>query len=160
MAFIREIVSEEGMDFLKSFHIPTPSGCGDGEWIDEYFSLGLTKWLVDKERDLIFITLCGQGFRFDIQHPPTYHYLIWKGQPIKIETFDKGAGDRTTGVRTVWAIHRIVAPITLGVDAETVSETVKEAIEARERTRYKHFLSIEFVKVATPVFVKGDVAYG
>jgi hypothetical protein len=157
MAFLIEVVSKEGMEYLKSFHFPTPPGCGNGEWIDKYFQLGSTDWIIDKERDIVLINLCGQGHRYERQYPPTYHYLIWQGKPIRIESYDTSTGDRTTGRNIVWKIDNIVAPDSLGVSVELLINTIKEAFETYERGRSKYISSIEFIEIAQPTFVKGDV---
>ncbi len=155
MAFVNEIVSNEGMEFLKSFHFPTPLGCGSGEWIEHYFHFGSTKWLIDKERDIVFITLCGQGHRFDRQYPPTYHYLIWKGQPIEVESYRKGYGNNNIGIKVVWEIESIVIPSTLNVSGDSVIDTLKEVITAYEGRDGANLISVEFAKIIKPIVMNG-----
>jgi len=153
MAFVYEKLTEQDKEFFSSFGFRDPLS-----WSS--LAKAPLNWVTDKGRCIYLVCLGGQGYKFDRQFPPTSFYLIWNGQPIKIETYDDSTGNRTTGRNIVWKIDRIVAPNTLNVDAELLVNTVKEVFEIYEKGRSKYILSIEFVEMARPVFVEGDVANG
>ena len=153
MAFIYKEMTEKDKEFFKSFGFKDPlSSCS--------MAIIPSHCVVNEKESIYLFCLGGQGHRFDREFPPTYFYLIYDEQPIKIETYRKGTGDKIKGRKIIWKIDRIVAPNTLKIEVNFLLNIVREVIETYERGIGKYILSIEFEKVANPRFVDGDVENG
>ncbi|MBQ2144370.1 MAG: hypothetical protein II436_04570, partial [Oscillospiraceae bacterium] len=77
-------------------------------YFDRYRPDPETGWTIDHERDFQFFGMCGVGC--DEDHPPMYYCLVWKGIPIRIDTYERGTGNNTVGIREEWRITAILAP--------------------------------------------------
>jgi hypothetical protein len=151
MAFVYEKLTEQDKGFLASFKLPHPL---------DHFSLATPRnWAVDRERGLFFISVGGQGFRFSEEFPPSFYYLIWEGQLIRMQAYYNEIGNMQEKRKVIYKVHRILAPNILRDKSELVIETIKEAITEYERGSNKFFGSIEFVEMGKPFFMEGDVRY-
>ncbi|WP_294362806.1 hypothetical protein [uncultured Clostridium sp.] len=153
MNFIYEKLTEEDKEFFKSFGFRDPLSS---------FSLAYTPsvWVADRKKEIYLVNLGGQGYKFDLEFPPTYYYLIWDRKLVKIEAYDKGSGDYKVGKNRIWMIQRIVAQETLEIDENLLLDTIKEAFIAYDKGTNKKLLSTEFYGIPKPIFVKGDIANG
>ena len=108
------------------------------------------KWTIDRERELYFISLGGQGYgNFDI---PSFYVLIWKNKIINMEAFSKTQGDFNSGVEIWWKITKVENPQSLRVDVDQkiIIEFIKEAFDAHG-TIYKRDVikKVNFDYIAT-----------
>lgn len=152
MAFIYEKLTEEDKGFFDSF------GFFEPPLVSPFFQSGApTHWVSDREREIYLVCLGGQGYRFDYEYPPTYYYLIWQGQLIKIETYRKGEGDMMEGKEIIYKLTRIIASENLSLTKNLLIETIMGVFETYERGRYKKVNSIEFVEISTPLYANGGM---
>ncbi|GHU52910.1 hypothetical protein AGMMS49975_09750 [Clostridia bacterium] len=145
MAFVNEELNEQDKAFIASFNFIQPIGTKNPADIPE-------NWISDRENEIFLICLGGQGYAFNKEFPPDFWRLIWKGFPIKIETFNSATGNNTIGIKSIWNIDQIAVPRALNIESKLLVETVKDAFDTYERRRNRNIISVEFVKIATPCF--------
>ena len=143
MAFVYEPMRQAGVELIRSLNLRTPPGCGGGMYFDRYRPDPETGWTIDHERDFQFFGMCGVGC--DEDHPPMYYCLVWKGIPIRIDTYERGTGNNTVGIREEWRITAILAPKKLiCVPEKEICEVIKEAFIAYAHRNNHNVLSVEF----------------
>lgn len=143
MAFVNEPMGEAGVKLIKSLNLPAHSGAGHRNYNDFCTDRPEDKWTIDHERNLQFFVMGGIG-RWDREQPPLTCCLIWKGLPIRIETYSRNKGNNTVGIQENWEIDKILVPSELkDVPEEEIIETIKEAFITYAHRRERN---IEFVK--------------
>lgn len=108
------------------------------------------EWVVDEERDAVFVVFGGQGYR-PPEHcePPTFYALAWQGLVVELESFY-----RTTFPakyhEVIWHRMEMRAPHELENKLDTVSEMVREALLAYQSIRKypAEAVNVEFVKIS------------
>lgn len=150
MAFIYEELTEEDKEFFNSFGF--------------YKALSSVSkadpplgWVSDREREIYFVSLGGQGYRFDEEHPPTYYRLIWKGKLIKIEGYRKGEGNLIIGNSIMYKLTRITVSESLHLKRSLLEKMIIDAFESYERGINKNLISVDFIYMATPMYPDGGV---
>lgn len=74
-----------------------------------------------------------------------YYCLVWKGIPIRIDTYERGTGNNTVGIREVFEIAIILAPKELiRVPSKEICEVIREAFIAEAHRDSAYVLSVEF----------------
>jgi hypothetical protein len=84
------------------------------------------KWTIDREKDVFFVGLEGQGP--DGERPETYA-LYWKGNVIRIEAYCTGEGKISAGVDLFWEIQKIYLPPEIQIYHEEIINDLKNAID-------------------------------
>lgn len=106
MAFVYEKLTEQDKEFLASFKLPNPLSNSRMANIPR-------EWVADRDRGLFLVCVGGQGFLFSEEYPPTFYYLIWEGQLIRMQAYYNEIGNMQEKRRIIYKVHRILAPNTL-----------------------------------------------
>lgn len=152
MAFVYEKLTEKDKEYVASFQLPFPLSHSMLASIHR-------EWVADRKRGLFFIGVGGQGFLNSEEYPPSFYYLIWDGQLIRMQAYYARSGNMKEIKKYTFKVHRILAPLTLKDKSQVLIETIKEAITEECRGTDKYFGSIEFVEFHKPFFMEGDVRY-
>jgi len=142
MAFINEVISELDKERVNSFGFKSPySGKLAETW----------KWTIDRERNIFLIIIDGAGDK-EVRRP-CFLALVLNNLVIKIETYVDSKGNSKKR-DIVWDIERIIVQSDTSMDANMVTECVKEALIAHGFIYDTAGINkIEFSKISTPVFV-------
>lgn len=142
MAFVYEPKGEAGVEKIRALELSDP--ITGGLFYNTHRPNPKTGWTIDHERDFQFFGMCGVGC--DEDHPPEYYCLIWKGVPIRIDTYKRGTGNNTVGIREEWRITAILAPKELiCVPSKEICEVIREAFIAYAHRNNHNVLSVEFL---------------
>lgn len=120
MAFVNEnITSEEDKALFNSFGFKNPI---TREILDPL------DWTIDRERDIIFIYMGGQGFEGG--EIPIFFGLVVRKKTILIETFykTKGCQKDPNGLEIWWRITNIYIPKEISLERIKLIELLKEAL--------------------------------
>ena len=152
MAFVYEKLSKKDKEFIASFKLPYP--------LSRSMMADIPRcWAADREREMFFVSVGGQGFHFSEEYPPSYYYLIWCGQLIMMQSYYKAIGNMQEKRKYIYKVHCILAPNILESQSALIAEVIKEAVTEYERGSSQFFGTIEFEEMSTPIFMEGDVRY-
>ncbi len=85
-------------------------------------------WLVDEERNAIFVVFGGRGYLPPERcEPPTFYALVWQGQTIAIEAFYTSTF-LTESREVIWYRLKVFLSRELEDKLETIKEIVREAL--------------------------------
>lgn len=145
MAFIRERLTEETKKKLYSYKLNNPVTLDP---------LNPFRWFIDKERNMIFLGLGGQGILGG--EIPAYYALIWEEKVIVVETFSKAESIDQLTEEGHWYITDIQAPVSLKGKEEEIMELVKDTIVETQQISISGVKKIiTFEKTAIPRFYEG-----
>lgn len=146
MAFIREYLTEETEKQFASYKLNNPVTLDP---------LQIFRWYIDRERNLIFFGLGGQGILGgDI---PAYYALIWNDNIIVIETFSKAKLINQVTEEEHWYIVDIKAPVCLKGQEERIVELVKQSIDETQQISISGVKKIIiFEQISIPNFYEGN----
>ena len=141
MAFVYEPMGEMGVEKIRALDLSDP--ITGKPYFNTHRPYPKREWTIDCERDFQFFGMCGVGR--DEDHPPMYYCLVWKGNPIRIDTYERGTGNNTVGIREVFEIACILAPEELiRVPEKEICEVIREAFIAYAHRNNHNVLSVEF----------------
>ena len=145
MAFIREYLTEETEKQFASYKLKNPVTLEP---------LDIFRWYIDRERNLIFFGLGGQGILGgDV---PAYYALIWNENIIVIETYSKAKSIDQLTEEEHWYIVSIQAPVCLKGEEERIAKLVQQSIDETQQISISGVKKIiTFEQMATPVFYEG-----
>lgn len=143
MGFVREVLDEEGERLFKSYELNNPVTLAP---------LDIYRWYRDRERDIIYFGLGGQGILGgDV---PEYYAVIWKGHLIVFESFHKGKFVDQVTEELHWYVTNIYVPNCLKEKEKQIIELVKQSIdETSQITLFGCKKIVVFEKVVSSVTV-------
>lgn len=143
MAFVKEkVINEEDQKYFDSFGFINPV---TGEKVTAKGWLGISSWVIDRERNVFLTALGGQGLEHSER--PMYYALIWQNQMIEINTFSGGKGDWAIGRDLWWKVEIERIPSNLMPKIDTIVQLVKEAFIAYDTRGVK---TVEFKSFCYP----------
>ena len=144
MAFINETLTEQDKAWFASFNFQS------------VFTRDLVpvprKWTIDRERDAVLIGLEGQGTE-DRDVPPIFMVLIWAGQVIRIQAYNRGEGSFERGTEAWWRLTYIGIPKVLEAQAATILQLIQEALDAQGTGYRRDIVKAVHVQLPTPDFI-------
>ncbi len=143
MAFVEEkVINEEDQKYFDSFGFINPV---TGKKVTAKGWLGISSWVIDRERNVFLTALGGQGLEHSER--PMYYSLVWKNQVIEISTFTGGKADIANGRKIWWKITVESVPSNLLPEMDSIAKLIKEAFIAYDNT---DFDSVEFKSFLYP----------
>jgi len=144
MAFVNEILTEQDKAWFASFNFQSVFTC-DPVPIPR-------KWTIDHDRDAVLIDMEGQGTEGrDV--PPTFMVLIWAGQVIRIQAYNRGEGSFERGTEEWWRLTYIGIPKVLEAQATTVLQLIHEALDAQGTNYRRDIVKAMHIQLPTPDFI-------
>jgi hypothetical protein len=121
MTFVNELISEED----KAKYDWSKFKAWDFSW-----PLRPWKWTIDREKDVFFVGLEGQGR--ESERPETYA-LYWKGFVIRLEVEITGHLNGKFWDEIYWKILRMSIPVEIEMNRDEIILDLREAIDAYGR---------------------------
>ncbi|SBT04723.1 conserved hypothetical protein [Candidatus Accumulibacter aalborgensis] len=145
MAFVNETLTEQDKAWFATFNFRSVFSTRDPIPAPR-------KWTIDRDRDAVLISLEGQGAEgYDV--PPTFMVLIWSGQVIRIQAYNRGEGNFWDGTEEWWRLTYIGIPKTLAPQAATVLQLIQEALDAQGTAHRRDIVKAVHIQLPTPKFI-------
>ena len=142
MPFVNEDIPEEDKEWFNSFGFKSP-------YTDK--TVEPRKWTIDRERNIFLCSLAGSGSRMMDQ--PRFFAMVAKDFVVNVETYMEMHGNIWDGIEILWEIEKIFIPDVFEIDANEITELIREALTAHgDVYDTENITKIEFKKMPIPVF--------
>ena len=100
--------------------------------------------VIDRERDITFAELGGQGFLApDTDRPPSYYALIWKGLGVAFEGYDARTQSEENVKRIAIRLTGLALPQQLRGDLAEIQKAIEEVMLVLWDARNRHRVVVE-----------------